>query len=278
MARINIEDSIMEKAGFQKLMIKMGDRHKAMGVVWDLWRLAQKYWFPEKKLIPFKAFEEADLPECLFDNSIGLAEKRPDGIYAKGSEDQFAWLFQRKAAGQASAKAKRDAKELQTEIDQTTVEQPSTEVQQPSTTVEQSPTARNLFTLSSSLSSQDSLNTNCAELEKTPVPAPPNIFDNISEKLKSSWLRLYGDQAWIDFEVNKAQCWIIANPHKAPKSRFSRFLNNWLSNGWEKHRITIPAKKRRFSPPPEPDTPDPRNGPLKPEIQNLLNVARGIRS
>lgn len=112
MARLNIEDSIMEKAGFQKLMIKMGDRHKAMGVVWDLWRLAQKYWFPNKELIPLKVFEEAEIPDCIFDKSISLAEKRPHGVYAKGTEEQFAWLFdlreKAKIGGRNSAKIRKE--------------------------------------------------------------------------------------------------------------------------------------------------------------------------
>lgn len=177
MARINIEDSIMEKAGFQKLMIKMGDRHKAMGVVWDLWRLAQEHWFPNKKPIPLAAFEEADLPECLFDKSIGLAERRSDGIYAKGSEEQFAWLFQVAEAGKKSAQARKlkfgtSKPKTNPSEGRTTVERPLNEIERPLNGAEGTSTSL-LSSLSSSLFSQDSLieTQNRSAREETDVSA-----------------------------------------------------------------------------------------------------------
>ncbi len=96
-------------------MIKVGDRHKAMGQVMDLWTLAQAHWFPNRDLIPEPEFHAADLLEALIET--GLAERRDDGIYAKGSEDAFEWLFQKQSAGHlggvASAK-QRQARAKQT--------------------------------------------------------------------------------------------------------------------------------------------------------------------
>lgn len=106
MARINVETKVWSMPAVQKLMIKMGDRHKAKGVLIDLWELAQTHWFPDRKLIPEQAFKHADLPDILFD--LGLAEKRLGGIYAKGSEEAFAWLFEKRAAGLASAEARKE--------------------------------------------------------------------------------------------------------------------------------------------------------------------------
>lgn len=109
MARLNIETSLWSKPAFQKFMIKMGDRHKAMGQVVDLWTLAQAHWFPYRELIPESAFHDAELSEALIET--GLAERRDGGIYAKGSEDAFEWLFQNQRAGRlggvASAKRRR---------------------------------------------------------------------------------------------------------------------------------------------------------------------------
>lgn len=69
-------------------------------------------------------------------------------------------------------------------------------------------------------------------------------FPTISQKLFDSWLQTYQDQAWINLEIKKAHAWIHANPRKAPKTDFARFLNNWLSRGWENYRKTIKQEKK----------------------------------
>jgi hypothetical protein len=94
MARINFEDKVFKEQGFQDLMIEVRDRHKAKGIVLELWSLAQEHWFPNRNPIPIEVFKAAGLPECLYAPG-GLAELRENGVYAKGSEDQFAWLFQK---------------------------------------------------------------------------------------------------------------------------------------------------------------------------------------
>jgi len=104
MARLNLEPKTWSSYKFQKLLIMIGDRHRAMGIVVDLWALAQAHWFPKRELIPFDEFERAGLPEALIE--CGLAERTPNGIYAKGAEDQFAWLFQAQEAGKRSGQAR----------------------------------------------------------------------------------------------------------------------------------------------------------------------------
>lgn len=111
MARITIESKFQGERPFQNLLIALGDRHKALGVVADFWAIAQNYWFPNHDLIPEEVFKSAGLPECLFDPTIGLAERRPEGIYAKGSGDAFAWLFECSSAGKRGAEVKRLKKE-----------------------------------------------------------------------------------------------------------------------------------------------------------------------
>lgn len=97
MARINIEDSLWSDPRFMRLCIKMGDEFKAIGAVVSAWRQAQKHYCPDKKPIPQKDFEAAGLPIELVD--VGLAVKCEDGFKMKGSDEHFAWWFQRWEAG-----------------------------------------------------------------------------------------------------------------------------------------------------------------------------------
>jgi hypothetical protein len=105
MARLNIESSLWTNPRFQLFMIKIGDRHRAIGMLVDLWTLAQQYWCPAKDLIPFQTWTEAGLSDELIE--CGLAERRDLGIYARGSESHFQWWFdgieQRKNAGKKRA-------------------------------------------------------------------------------------------------------------------------------------------------------------------------------
>lgn len=112
MPRINLEDSLFKDNRFYELMIKTGSYRNALGELMAAWIQAQIYWLPEKKPIPKDVFQQQNLSPFLIES--GLAEERPEGIYMRGSEEQFAWWFegmdQRKRAGQRSAKRPRDAK------------------------------------------------------------------------------------------------------------------------------------------------------------------------
>jgi hypothetical protein len=57
------------------------------------------------------------------------------------------------------------------------------------------------------------------------------------------WVETYEDQEWVDLEIKKALAWLDANPRKAPKKNFARFVTSWLSRGWESHRKSIPSRK-----------------------------------
>lgn len=78
-----------------------------------------------------------------------------------------------------------------------------------------------------------------AEVETAVSLAAP--FDTITKDLFNSWLKTYEDETWIRLEINKAAAWMVANPKRAPKKDFGRFLNNWLSRGWDTHRKNIPS-------------------------------------
>ena len=109
MARINFETEVWQDSRFQRLLIEVGDRHRAIGMVIDLWTLAQQFWCPRRELIPLEAWGTHGMPAALL--NCGLVESRETGLYAKGSEEHFEWWFGRQAAGRlgglASAAAKR---------------------------------------------------------------------------------------------------------------------------------------------------------------------------
>lgn len=79
-------------------------------------------------------------------------------------------------------------------------------------------------------------------------PEIKKILQDVPESTQERWIKVYPDIAWIKTEILKAITWIELNPKKAPK-KFGRFMGNWLSRGWEKHRKTIqtnPDSKTRL--------------------------------
>ena len=99
MARINIDDSLFKDSRYINLLIKVGDKDKALGIVVSAWMVAQRFFLNEKydRLIPFSAWENQGCSNLLLE--FGLAEKREKGVYVMGSNDQFGWLIQRSEAG-----------------------------------------------------------------------------------------------------------------------------------------------------------------------------------
>jgi len=63
-----------------------------------------------------------------------------------------------------------------------------------------------------------------------------------TQLIYEGWLGLYGEE-WVNQEIRQAYVWCTANPGRKPKSNYSRFLNNWLQRGWERHRKTLPSNK-----------------------------------
>lgn len=104
MARINIEDSLFKDPRFMKLMIKVWDRHKALGMVTDAYILAQQHYLNEEsgRLIPLESWAHSELGDALILCGLAVAEK--EGIYVCGSEKQFKWLLQRQNAGRQGGK------------------------------------------------------------------------------------------------------------------------------------------------------------------------------
>jgi len=97
MARINIEDTIYRDERFHRLSAFEG-KFKALGLCVAAWDLAHR-WFlrhPEG-LIPLAEWDASEELKLL--EKYGLAERRENGIYVKGSSTQCQYLTKRSAAG-----------------------------------------------------------------------------------------------------------------------------------------------------------------------------------
>jgi hypothetical protein len=128
MARINIEDEVAADFRFRRLVRKLADEDKAYGMLLRFWRIAQMYWGDEMKLIPFEEFEAEELQPIL---DCGLAEKREQGIYARGSEKHFAWYLQKCRASKKGVEVRQRKPAPQPEAPEENADQPSNEHDQP---------------------------------------------------------------------------------------------------------------------------------------------------
>ncbi len=121
MARLNFEDKIGTDPRFLALVLKLGDAEKAIGRLYFFWSKAQQSWANSSKScqtlandskacqMPANAglIHQNDFrPEWDVLIEVGFCEKRPDGYYAKGAEEHFGWLKERKAAASRGGIAK----------------------------------------------------------------------------------------------------------------------------------------------------------------------------
>lgn len=107
MARINIEDSIFKEKAFEKLVLRLGSRRAALGALVEAFMLAQKHYLTtvNDRLIPLNEWEREEMGNDLLD--CGFCVQKENGIYVRGSEEQFKWLLQRSEAGKTSARNKQ---------------------------------------------------------------------------------------------------------------------------------------------------------------------------
>lgn len=68
----------------------------------------------------------------------------------------------------------------------------------------------------------------------------------LSQQLVKSWAETFPKE-FLNEEFRKARNWILANPHKAPKKAWGRFLNNWLNRGWDDYRKTLKSNPGAIS-------------------------------
>lgn len=116
--RLDIEDSIYKDPRYQDLMVLLGNKFTALGMLVSGWTMAQKYWLAHRGIPTDKWPSQLD-PLI----TVGLAVKQGELIYVCGSKEKFLWLEQKQLAGQKSAEARRVKSNIE----------PSTHVQRPPT-------------------------------------------------------------------------------------------------------------------------------------------------
>lgn len=94
MPRINIDDNLYFDPRFKALTKLLNSEEMALGRMVVIFRMAQKYYVDDKKLIPIDIWEMQGFDDV---EKVGLAERRENGIYVKGSEQYFDWLIKIKA-------------------------------------------------------------------------------------------------------------------------------------------------------------------------------------
>lgn len=103
-ARLNVEDEILYDERFKALARALGSEDTAMGFLLRFWRIAQKHW-GQGELVPEKTFRVGGFELLL---EVDFAEKRPDGVYARGAEKYFSWYRQRVDAGKKRGSSHRN--------------------------------------------------------------------------------------------------------------------------------------------------------------------------
>lgn len=80
----------------------------------------------------------------------------------------------------------------------------------------------------------------CGAIDPFDCEGTREALSKVKRSVQERWLAAYADANWIKQELLKALAWEAANPRKRSKD-FGRFMTNWLSNGWERYRKTIPT-------------------------------------
>lgn len=103
----DVTDKWLEDPRRGSLIEKIGEI-TTDGTAFKLWRLAFLY-FKRGELVPTELFDRVPNSDLFVQE--GLAERRTDGVYVRGSKDAFKWydagISQRTEAGKKSAEARR---------------------------------------------------------------------------------------------------------------------------------------------------------------------------
>lgn len=237
MARLNVEDDIFRSPCFHEFVESQnGDMAKALGLLILFWFAAQKRW-AQGELLPRSEFRKGWQPilDC------GLAEEREAGIYAKGSEEQFAWLVQKVTAGREggirSGVKRREA------------------------AVKRQASGANPLTppLTLSLSQEDLVVVTEIETRGAELPPPlqqPRIREilerrKITDRGLSAWLHAFPDPQWLQTEIIMWDGEADDSPEFSKLPAPTRF-RKWAEKHWAAHR-----QKLATQPPEDVDQSDP---------------------
>lgn len=79
-----------------------------MGQLVRLWKLGQKFWHPNRELIPDAVYKSKRFSPLLLE--LQFVVKKEDGYYVKGSKTRFAWIVQKADAGKLGGRPPQKAK------------------------------------------------------------------------------------------------------------------------------------------------------------------------
>ena len=65
-------------------------------------------------------------------------------------------------------------------------------------------------------------------------------FEGVTVEQVKFWEKCYPDVDVIDVILRKAPAWLDANPKKARKKNWKRFLVNWFSNNQKRYELLKP--------------------------------------
>jgi len=223
MPRINIEDSIWADDRFLRLCIKLGCEFKAVGMITVAFKVAQKYWIPDKKNIPKEAFINSNLMPLI---DVFLAKECDDGFYVRGTKANFQWWFdgieQRKAAGVKRAqKGQRDTSGRWIPLDQI-----SSEIQPSSSS-------------SSSSSSSRKRNKNITIVHDKEIDfdyATGQFNGPKLLELANEWKEIFGNKINLDKEFDKMATWLLSHKNQKKKD-YKKFVVNWLNRAYSNNKI-----------------------------------------
>ena len=68
----------------------------------------------------------------------------------------------------------------------------------------------------------------------------------IKHELVKSWADTYPKE-FLLASFKEMRNWVLSNQQKAPKSNWTRFMNNWFARGWERHRTTIKSNPTQIT-------------------------------
>lgn len=104
--RYNLDDEFFADPRYEMLAELIGDGEKTVGRCVKAWRLAWKY-HENGKLIPRALAEHAGIMDLV---RVDLAEEREDGIYVRGTDEKFAWIFKNRESAQAGGRKSAEAR------------------------------------------------------------------------------------------------------------------------------------------------------------------------
>lgn len=242
MPRINIEDSLLTSKRFEKLMLKLGSKRAALGVVVEAWIVAQRYWKTSDEGIPKSVWNLEELAQELIDSD--LAEDRGDFIYVRGSKEHFGWLRKCSESGKKGG-LKTQGKtpsDPQATLKGGQASYSSSLSSSSSSSSSRSPSFKNNKAPSNSSNSSGAI-----KVLKEFLPVEDAVKERgITEGVQKSWLQAFPDHEWIVSEIRKALAWEATNP-KRRKKNFSAFMFKWMNYGWDRRKDITNNRVRNFA-------------------------------